>query len=83
MFYANGFKYAERVQAEDRSHRIGQTRPVTYIDLVSNANIDKRIMQALAEKQNVVDAFKRQVDAIKSQTDRDPQEELRALVNAL
>src|SRR5690606_6159049 len=35
VFCANGFKYAERIQAEDRSHRIGQTRPVTYIDLVS------------------------------------------------
>lgn len=83
VFYANGFKYAERVQAEDRSHRIGQTRPVTYIDLVSDGGIDRRIQEALAKKQNVVDAFKRQVEAVKQQKGKDPQDELRALVNAL
>lgn len=61
VFYENEFKYSHRIQAEDRSHRIGQTRPVTYIDLVSNTGIDRRIQAALEKKQNVVRAFRQDV----------------------
>jgi SNF2 family DNA or RNA helicase len=61
IFYENEFKYANRIQAEDRSHRIGQDKNVTYIDIVSNSGIDKRIQQALRKKQNVVQEFKREM----------------------
>jgi SNF2 family DNA or RNA helicase len=61
VFYENEFKYSHRVQAEDRSHRIGQTAPVTYIDIVANAGIDKRIQEALSRKQDVVRAFRDEV----------------------
>jgi len=64
-FYENGFKYGERIQAEDRSHRIGQTRPVTYIDVYSNSGIDIRIRDAIAKKQNVLASFRREVKRIK------------------
>lgn len=65
VFYENGFKYAERVQAEDRIHRIGQDRPCTYIDLVASGSIDQRIQRALAGKGNVVEAFRREVQAVR------------------
>jgi SNF2 family DNA or RNA helicase len=65
IFYNNGFKYSERIQAEDRNHRIGQARPVTYIDLACHASIDERIAAALAKKGNVVQEFKAQVDRVK------------------
>lgn len=65
VFYENEFKYSHRIQAEDRSHRIGQTRPVTYIDIVSQTGIDERIQKALAKKEDVVKAFRREVKKVK------------------
>jgi SNF2 family DNA or RNA helicase len=65
IFYENEFKYSHRIQAEDRSHRIGQTMPVTYIDIVSKSGIDDRIVKALSKKQDVVKAFRREVKKVK------------------
>lgn len=70
IFYENGFKYAERAQAEDRCHRIGQTQPVTYIDIVCRDSIDERIQSSLAGKGNVVEAFRLQVKRIKDSKDK-------------
>lgn len=79
IFYSNGFKYAERIQAEDRSHRIGQSRRVTYIDLGCSASIDERIDKALSSKANVLDTFRRQIDKIKDKRSA----EVRKLIEAL
>lgn len=65
IFYTDGFKYAERLQAEDRCHRIGQQSSVSYISLVCNNSIDERIQKALATKGNAVDEFRREVERIK------------------
>lgn len=67
IFYNNGFKYAERLQAEDRNHRIGQQQKVTYVDIVCSDSIDERIQTALHRKANVADEFKKEVDKIKGQ----------------
>jgi len=71
IFYNNSFKYAERLQAEDRCHRIGQSQPVTYIDIVCAQSIDERIMTALSSKGNVVEAFKAEVDKVKGEGRKD------------
>ena len=68
IFYANGFKYSTRIQAEDRFHRIGQKRPVTYIDLWARCGIEARIEAAMSRKGDAVEEFKREVEAVK--TDR-------------
>lgn len=65
IFYENEFKYSHRLQAEDRNHRIGQTKPVTYIDLICRNSIDERIMRAQSNKSDAVSDFKSRVDAIK------------------
>lgn len=78
IFYDNGFKYSERLQAEDRCHRIGQGYPVTYIDLQCTDSIDDRIAAALANKGNVVAAFKAEVDRVK-----DKKGGLRKLIKSL
>lgn len=65
IFYENEFKYSHRIQAEDRSHRIGQTKSVTYIDIVSQSGIDRRIHSALSKKEDVVKSFRREVKKIK------------------
>lgn len=65
IFYNNGFKYSERLQAEDRCHRIGQEYPVTYIDIECCCGIDERISKALAKKSNVVNEFRQEVEKVK------------------
>lgn len=79
IFYENGFKYSERIQSEDRCHRIGQTAPVTYIDLVCLDSIDQRIQSALAKKGDTVRDFKRQVDRVKDKSKKDAWKILKAL----
>lgn len=71
IFYNNGFKYSERLQAEDRNHRIGQSRSVLYIDIVCMNSIDERIAKALAKKESVVDAFKREIEKVKKENLRE------------
>lgn len=65
IFYSNEFKYSTRIQAEDRCHRIGQDRKVTYIDLVCSRSIDTRIQKALDKKESVAQSFRRDVDRLK------------------
>ncbi|WP_286978824.1 DEAD/DEAH box helicase [Aminobacterium sp. UBA5514] len=66
IFYANNFKYSERLQAEDRCHRVGQKNTVLYIDIECSESIDERINSSLARKENAVMAFKREVDKVKA-----------------
>lgn len=66
VFYASGFKYAEQLQAEDRNHRIGQSRNVTYISLWADCKIEERIAQALANKGSALRQFRAEVDKVKA-----------------
>ena len=50
VYYANSFDLEQRLQSEDRAHRIGQRNPVTYIDLITEGSIDERIVAALRDK---------------------------------
>jgi SNF2 family DNA or RNA helicase len=65
IFYNNTFKYTDRVQAEDRNHRIGQTVSPNYIDIICNNSIDKKIERSFELKGDVVDLFKKQVKQAK------------------
>lgn len=78
IFYNNAFKYSERLQAEDRCHRIGQEHRVVYLDIECVNSIDERISNALASKENVVEAFKAEVDQVK-----DSRKKTRELIKAL
>lgn len=49
-FYSNGFSMDERVQAEDRNHRIGTSSTVTYRDLVAIDTRDDDVVWALQHK---------------------------------
>lgn len=61
IYYNNAFKYSERLQSEDRCHRIGQERTTTYIDIQCANSIDDRIARALAAKGDTVKAFREEV----------------------
>jgi len=50
IYYSNSFKLTERLQSEDRAHRIGQEHPVNYIDLIAEGTIDVHIVSSLAAK---------------------------------
>lgn len=65
LFHSDGFKYSERLQAEDRTHRIGQGEKVTYISLYAPNTIDERIDAALAAKGNALAGFRAEVAKIK------------------
>jgi SNF2 family DNA or RNA helicase len=53
VYYSNSFSFTDREQSEDRAHRIGQTRSVTYIDIIAEGTVDAAVNQALREKKDV------------------------------
>jgi len=50
VYYSNSFDLEKRLQSEDRAHRIGQTKNVTYIDLIAVGTVDEKIVKALRDK---------------------------------
>ena len=50
VYYSNNFDLEVRLQSEDRAHRIGQTKNVTYIDLIAPKTVDEKIVKALRDK---------------------------------
>ena len=53
IYYSNGYDLEKRLQSQDRIHRIGQKKPVTYIDLIAEDTVDNRIVKALRKKINI------------------------------
>lgn len=53
IYYSNSYDLEIRLQSEDRAHRIGQTKSVTYVDLISPGTIDETILTALRNKINL------------------------------
>jgi hypothetical protein len=53
IYFANSFDNEDRQQSEDRPHRIGQTKSVTYIDLRTKGTIDEKLIRTLRKKMSV------------------------------
>jgi SNF2 family DNA or RNA helicase len=53
IYYSNGYDLEKRLQSEDRAHRIGQKKTVTYIDLITEDTVDEKIVKALRDKINI------------------------------
>jgi SNF2 family DNA or RNA helicase len=53
IYFSNSYDLEIRLQSEDRAHRIGQKNKVTYIDLVSPATVDEKVLEALRNKINI------------------------------
>ena len=51
--HSNSFDAEHRLQSEERAHRIGQDKKVTYIDLISDGTIDEFIVKNLRGKINL------------------------------
>ena len=50
IYYSNGYDLEKRQQSEARIDRIGQERPMTYIDIICEKTVDTRIVKALRKK---------------------------------
>lgn len=55
VYYSNSYKLIDRLQSEDRAHRIGQSNSVLYVDLIAEDTIDEQIVEALRNKRDVAD----------------------------
>ena len=53
IYYSNGYDLEKRTQSEARIDRIGQTKPMTYIDILAEDTVDERIVKALRKKINI------------------------------
>ena len=53
IYYSNGYDLEKRMQSEDRAHRIGQKKTVTYVDLIADDTVDEKIVKALRRKINI------------------------------
>ena len=53
VYYSNGYDLEKRLQSEDRAHRIGQKKSVTYVDFIAEKTVDEKIVKALRKKINI------------------------------
>jgi len=53
IYYSNGYDLEKRQQSEARIDRIGQEKPMTYIDIIAEDTVDEKIVKALRTKVNI------------------------------
>jgi SNF2 family DNA or RNA helicase len=53
IYYSNGYDLEKRLQSEDRAHRIGQKKSVTYVDILAEDTVDEKIVESLRKKINI------------------------------
>ena len=53
IYYSNGYDLEKRLQSEDRAHRIGQKKSVTYVDIMAENTVDEKIVKSLRKKINI------------------------------
>lgn len=66
IYYSNTYNLEDRLQSEDRLHRIGQLRSVTYFDIIAHGTVDEKVLVALHDKRDlahqVLDRFRELID---------------------
>lgn len=55
IYISNSFTLADRLQSEDRAHRIGQKHTVNIIDVVTRKTVDEFILKTLNNKKSLAD----------------------------
>ena len=53
IYYSNGYDLEKSQQSEARIDRIGQTKNMTYIDIIAEGTVDEKIVKALRTKVNI------------------------------
>ncbi len=57
-YFSNTFRVEDRLQAEDRSHRIGVQSSVTYKDVIMKGTIDEKVFEHIKAGRDLNDYFK-------------------------
>lgn len=55
IYYSNTYALDDRIQSEDRAHRIGQEKSVRYVDICAEDSCDETVLDALAAKLEVAE----------------------------
>jgi len=57
-YFSNSYSLEDRVQSEDRSHRVGQEYSVLYKDIIIRGTVDEKVYDILQSKKNLLDYFR-------------------------
>jgi SNF2 family DNA or RNA helicase len=57
FYFSNDFSLRNRLQSEDRAHRIGQKHNVVYFNLVAKGTVDESVVRVLTGKEDVAHAI--------------------------
>jgi SNF2 family DNA or RNA helicase len=66
IFYDNKFKYSDRIQAENRIHRIGQKNEVFYISIWADCGIEDKISSNISKKRDTSETFRKVLEKCKN-----------------
>lgn len=66
IYLANDYSLTNRVQSEDRTHRIGQRRSVLYLDLTAPNTIDDIVLDAIKKKRALADTLTKRENIIRA-----------------
>lgn len=61
IFAEHSWDYAQRIQAEARIYRTGQTEDCNFIDIVANTGLEKMLHDCKDKKENLSDRVKREM----------------------
>ncbi len=59
VYYSNTWSLADRIQSEDRIHRIGQKNSCVYYDLIVKGTVDARVHKILKSKNTLASTLRR------------------------
>lgn len=65
IYYSNSFRFIDRLQSEDRTHRIGITSKKIYVDIWADCGIDSKIRECNRKKMSIVNLFRDDLGEIK------------------
>lgn len=57
FYFSQDFSLRNRLQSEDRAHRIGQKKNVVYWDIIARGTTDEKIIRALQNKEDLADTI--------------------------
>jgi len=57
-FFSNSYSLEDRLQAEDRSHRVGQDCSVLYKDIIIKDTVDEKVHEVLKRKKDLLEYFR-------------------------
>lgn len=62
IFADQTFDYSQKIQAEHRIYRLGQSKDVHYYNLICECGMEKVIMKSLNKKINLLDEIKKEIN---------------------